>query len=221
MNDYEIASIIGQIILALIGVAAAMFGWLNRREQNSLKLRMVEIESRDKESERNDATTQSALSVAAAIAALLNPLVERGEKTNILLDKMLDRIDEKHTETQGLIAGAANEARLAHQTHLEQIEAAQKTMLTVVERRDAQHQELQASLDRLSKKHEQIEQLITDFRTEAVPAAIRGDITMLLLLATGIAADVKMLIPVPHSEPGEANAPEPEPSIESSEEKEP
>jgi len=206
MELYEVLLIIGQGVIGLIAL-------LTRLNQNAFQLRLTEIEQRGADARRNDENTSSALALAATVAAMFEPITKRGEKTNELLDGMIALVEKHQQNTESLITGAAKESRLAHQIHLERIEAAAETMTTVTARRDDQHKEVIARLD----KHQgQIERLITEIKTSAIPDSIRGDITLLISLATGISTDVKQLLPKLTTESGEAKAAAPDVEQETS-----
>lgn len=200
-----------ELYIALIGLLQVAIGgalaFLQYRAEQRAKqrseafqLRLAEIESRGQDAKLDGENVGNALALVSAVVATFEPL-----KT--YLENLANRVDSKHDETQKLVAGAAQENRLAHQVQIDRFDQASTVMAQVTQRRDNQHAEIIA---RLNKHNEQIEALSKKISVASIQTEMRGDITKLILLATGISDDVKALLPRPDNEPGEARQPEAE-----------
>lgn len=173
--------------------------------------------------ERDDRNISNAIALASAVVTTFEPVKQA-------LDAMIARMTMDNQGTQRVIQTTAQEAQRERLAVTQRIEKAVSAMSAVTIRRDEQHQAVIEQLDtqqqtlmnRLDKHGTMIQTLIRDIKAAAIPDSIRGDITLLISLATGISQDVKLLRPPQAPEPGETkSAPDPEGSTESNKETKP
>ena len=151
--------------------------------------------------ERDDQNTSNAIALASAVVTTFQPV-------QTALEKLIERINVTHDETQQIVTGAAQESRLAHQVQLKKFEAANETMTTVSTRRDEQYSDI---VRRLETQQQQLADLSKKIAVASIQENMRGDITRLVFLATGIRDDFNLLIPkITISQPGESKKPTPE-----------
>lgn len=178
-----------------------------KQRSEAFQVRLAEIETRGHDAKLDGENVGNALALVSAVVTTFEPV-----KT--FLQNLAERVDVKHDETQRIVTSAAQENRLAHQLQLEKFDQTAGVMADVTQRRDTQHAEI---IDRLNRHNEQIEELTKKIALASIQTEMRGDITRLIFLATGISADVKALIPKSEIEPGEGKQPVPESSdVESS-----
>ncbi len=193
---------IAEIAIAVFTLVNSIVLLLGRRNQQHMQLRLAEIETRGQDAKLDGENVNTALSLVATVVAAF-------ESFKTFQEKLVERVDVKHDETQKVVAGAAQENRLAHQVQLDRFDQAASTMASVTKRRDGQYSEI---IKRLDKQNSQIEVLSKKISLASIQTEIRGDIIKLVQLTTDISDGVKMLLPRA-DEPGEAKQPEPEPSV--------
>ena len=162
---------------------------------------------------------RGAVSIAEVWSKIAQARMDVDAERNRIDGKMADALSEfgraltnlntSHEATHSLIAASAQESRVAHGTHQSSIERLEGAIAKTAEAanseaakgnnqrkriEDTLQENHGAVITRLDAHQSQIETLINTIKAAAIPEAIRGDITRLIFLATGISDDVKKLV---------------------------
>lgn len=213
-----------ELILALVGgivtLGSNIFAFLQsrrkaaaearesaeKREKTKLQLRLAEIEAQRERTRGDDEAMKSMLTIMSTFVQSLPQLQSTIENLVMVTAKQAEMISNL-TQTVGAMAETSQQILTrADDMH----EAVDRRDREAAEDRATQAERHQDVVARLERHSTMIETLISKIEAGAIPDQLRGDITLLVSLCTGISQEVGKLQPVQIGKAAPDDAPDQE-----------